>query len=268
MKTKYLFFDVDGTLLPFGLDMPRSCHDALLQAKANGHKIFLSTGRSPAELDPRLKVIPFDGGIFAGGARADIGDKTIWESFISHEELDWIYNKGREMGWLLLVQTARGSFLTKEMETALYDLFMESLGRTLVIGGLNIVDKLPYPDDATKLVFITPNHDAQKAKEILSSHFDVVDNTMGVPLDACAEIIQKGISKASGLERIIEYYGASIEDSIAFGDGANDIEIVEAAGCGVAMGNASEELKSVADYTTSDVDKDGIALALKHLGVI
>lgn len=265
---KYLFFDVDGTLLPFGLDMPESCRAALLKAREKGHKLFLSTGRSPAELDPRLKVIPFDGGIFAGGARADIGGNTIFESFMSHEALDWIYRKSREWGWLLLVQTASGSFLTQEMHDVLLDLFMKSLGRPLVIKGLNIVEELPYPDDATKLVFITPDHDAQHCSERLSEYFDVVDNTMGVPLDTCAEIVQKGISKVSGFERIMEYYNAPVSDSIAFGDGANDKEIVEAAGIGVAMGNASDELKAVADYVTADVDKDGIALALEELGVI
>ena len=268
MSIKYLFFDVDGTLLPFGLDMGVKTREALLQAQANGHKLFLSTGRSPAELDPRLNVIPFDGGIYAGGAEACIGKRRIYSSFISKDELAWLYEKSKEWGWLLLVQTTKGSYLTKEMQSALIDLFMKSLGRLLVIEGLNIVDKLPYPEDATKLVFITPHHDAREARAKLSPYFDVVDNTMGVPLDSCAEILQKGMSKAIGFKKIMNYYGASIDDSIAFGDGANDIEILQSAGMGVAMGNASAEVKAISDYVTTSVYDDGIAAALKHLGVI
>ena len=67
---KYLFFDVDGTLLPFGRGVPDDTRAALAAAQENGNLIFLSTGRSPAEMDPRLGVISFDGGVCSGGARA------------------------------------------------------------------------------------------------------------------------------------------------------------------------------------------------------
>lgn len=268
MRTRYLFFDVDGTLLPFGQGLPESTRKALLAARANGHRLFLSTGRGPMELDPRLSVIPFDGGVYAGGASARVGEKDIFTSYLSREALEWIYSYAAEKGWKLLLQTDEGTFLTKEMEEALYALFMKSLGRLLVIGGLKVVSELPLREDATKLVFITADHDAREAAPGLSRYFDVVDNTMGVPLEDCAELVQKGISKAVGMHRILEYYGASAEDSIAFGDGANDIEIIREAGTGVAMGNASPELKSVADYVTRDILDDGISSALEHLGVI
>ena len=55
---------------------------------------------------------------------------------------------------------------------------------------------------------------------------------------------------------------------MAFGDGGNDISMLQHAGLGVAMGNAKEEVKQKADYVTTSVDEDGIANALKHFGII
>ncbi len=265
---KYLFFDVDGTLLPFGLDMPESTKEALRLAKENGNKIFLSTGRSPAELNPKLRQIPFDGGIFAGGARADAEGKMIYEIFFSREDLEALYALAEERKWMLIVQTTTGSFMKEDMHIALFDLFLKHNGRILEIDNLIVVDSLPYPENATKLIILTPDNDIKKIREELKGRYDIVDNTMGVPLDACAELMQVGISKATGLGKILSFYGADISDSIAFGDGANDIEIIEEAGIGVAMGNASDELKSKADYVTSDILEDGIYNALKHFEVI
>jgi len=265
---KYIFFDVDGTLLPFGQDMPQSTKEALKQAKEKGHKIFLSTGRSPAELNPRLRVIPFDGGIYAGGASAAAEGVKIYETFFSHSELEELYALGEKRGWKLLVQTTTGSFMKEEMKKELFELFIRCNGRVLEIDNLNVVDTLPYPENATKLIVLTPDNDVKQIREELIDRYDTVDNTMGVPLDACAELVQKGVSKATGLERILAFYGANRADSIAFGDGANDIEIIEEAGIGVAMGNASAELKSKADLVTSDILEDGIYKALKKLGVI
>ena len=84
---KCLFFDVDGTLVPFGKPVPRDTIEALAQAKANGSRLFLSTGRSPAEVDPRLSEIPFDGGVYSGGARAFVDGRDIYASYIPADDL-------------------------------------------------------------------------------------------------------------------------------------------------------------------------------------
>lgn len=66
----------------------------------------------------------------------------------------------------------------------------------------------------------------------------------------------------------MEYYGLSLDEAMAFGDGGNDVPMVRDAALGVAMGNACDELKQVADYVTLSVDEDGIAVALEHFGLI
>ncbi|MBW5377106.1 Cof-type HAD-IIB family hydrolase, partial [Brachyspira pilosicoli] len=74
--------------------------------------------------------------------------------------------------------------------------------------------------------------------------------------------------KHIGIDKIIEHYGIKLEETIAFGDGGNDISMIKHAHIGVAMGNANKEVKEIADYITDDVDNNGIYNALKHFNII
>ena len=82
------------------------------------------------------------------------------------------------------------------------------------------------------------------------------------------EILVKGISKASGIDRVLEYFGADLKDTVALGDSTNDLPMIEHAGLGIAMGNASDQVKEIADYTTTAVDEDGLYNAFKYAGLI
>jgi len=82
------------------------------------------------------------------------------------------------------------------------------------------------------------------------------------------DINLRGVDKSVGISKVMEYYGLSLREAMAFGDGGNDVPMVRDAGIGVAMGNACEELKAVADYVTLSVDDDGIEAALQHYGLI
>jgi Cof subfamily protein (haloacid dehalogenase superfamily) len=82
------------------------------------------------------------------------------------------------------------------------------------------------------------------------------------------DVIAKGGGKMKGIQRYLEMKGIKAEETIAFGDAENDLEMIRFAGIGVAMGNGEEQVKQQADYVTADVDDDGIAKALRHFGLI
>ena len=82
------------------------------------------------------------------------------------------------------------------------------------------------------------------------------------------DIISKSGGKVVGIEKMLEHYGLTKEEMIAFGDGENDLEMLAFAGIGVAMGNAEEEVKAAADHVTEDIDDEGILKACKHFGLI
>ena len=83
-----------------------------------------------------------------------------------------------------------------------------------------------------------------------------------------ADIIPRGSSKQVGIDKIAEYFGIGIDECIAFGDGGNDISMLRHAGIGVAMGNATDEVKQNADYVTTPIDDGGILYALKHFNIL
>ena len=106
----------------------------------------------------------------------------------------------------------------------------------------------------------------EKEKELMSKIFKNCESNRWHPL--FTDVNTKGGGKHIGIDKIIEYYNIDISETIAFGDGGNDISMIKHAAIGVAMGNANESVKNIADYITDDVDNDGVYKALKHFNII
>lgn len=266
---KYIFFDIDGTLLPFGGELPSDTMEAINLALARGHKLFFCTGRSVGELNDKVKDLPFTGGVFGAGTDVIVDGKSIFESFYSEEDKDFIFSYYKEHDLDPLIQTKNATYMPHSLGSRLDDMFRKyNDGKTLEIGGLVIEDDFSKINDITKTIFFSSDYTKDEIINDIGNRFDIVDNTIGLPKHLVAEVMQKNINKATGIYKVIEYYGASIEDTIAFGDGANDLEMIEAAYIGIAMGNAEQEVKDIAYYVTDDVDKGGIINALRHFCVI
>jgi hypothetical protein len=92
----------------------------------------------------------------------------------------------------------------------------------------------------------------------LSPYFLIKQHQKGLSFD----LTLKGESKAKGIRKLVESLGMDMEDTVAFGDGRNDVEMLSEVGFGIAMGNGADEAKEVANYVTDDVDKNGIEKAL------
>ena len=85
---------------------------------------------------------------------------------------------------------------------------------------------------------------------------------------AFADITAIGNTKQRGIDEMIRRFGIRREETMAFGDGGNDISMLRHVGIGVAMGNAAPDVRSHADYVTSTVDEDGIVNAVRHFGLL
>ena len=146
------FFDIDGTLMPFGKDVPASTIEAIHSLRRDGHKAFIATGRSPAEVSDRIRSIGFDGAVYSSGAAVEIDGKTIYRRIWSRKEYDKAvpYLLGR--GFPVILQADNGTYLTQETQDIWYSLLMKHVGRIVQVPSLRIVDELPDDEEVNKLL--------------------------------------------------------------------------------------------------------------------
>ncbi len=258
---KALFFDIDGTLVSFKTHaIPSSTVSALEAAKKNGVAIYISTGR-PYSLINNIGEIEhlIDGYICTNGAYCFIGDKVISCTPIPHEDVLTVLKEAEVLNF--------ASMVAGEHDIAMFNPNAEA--RQIFSGILNIKDygaDTPIEKVLTqKILQMTPVISQEQEISILSK-LQGVESSRWYP--TFADFTARGVSKSKGLEEIASFQGYDIAETMAFGDGGNDMSIICRAGIGVAMGNAGEALKEAADFVTDTVDHNGVAKALKHFGVI
>lgn len=260
---KALFFDIDGTLVSFKTHcIPASTVKALETAKANGVEIYISTGR-PYTLINNLGQIEhlIDGYITTNGAYCFIGDNVISCNPIPKDEVMYVMEKSRE--WFFPCMVVGEKSLTM-YNTASDPQKVRHVGKLLNVP--DIERELPVGDVLTQRILqLTPFINEQQESEILNTLHGIES---GRWCPDFADFTAKGVSKAKGLREIAAYQGFDISETMAFGDGGNDLSIIEQSGIGIAMGNANEVLKKAADYITDNIDDNGIYNALYHYNII
>ena len=259
------FCDIDGTLLPFGKEVPRSAVDAIERARGDGHRFFLSTGRSPAEVDPRLKVIEFDGGVYSNGAIVTYHGDTILDKRMSDEDIDYLLGYAEKNGFLVMIQTDDGTYMSEETKEFFYSSMEAVSGHPIEVPNLITNDSLSFPrSEVRKFLFLSPFHKLDVSRKELSDRYQVIDNAVGIPQTDMVEVCMKGLNKGTGVITLIQSIGEDIESTVGIGDGSNDKEMISAAGLGIAMGNATDDVKKMADWVTTDVNDDGLKNAIVH----
>ncbi|MCR5241894.1 MAG: Cof-type HAD-IIB family hydrolase [Prevotella sp.] len=256
-----LFFDIDGTLVSFKThEIPPSTIFALTQAKANGHKVFIATGRPPLIIT-NLKAIEhlIDGYVTINGALCFVDGKEIRCKNIPKDDVQTVVQVAQEKSYGLIV--------IGEKDVAVLDPNgeVDRIFRSeLAVENLNLAKPLDLVLGQRILqltAFFSADYESELMRRIPSC-------TSGRWHPAFTDITAKGADKGEGIKAMAEQLGLDPQNTIAFGDGGNDTSMIKAAGIGIAMGNALESLKQEADYTTTTVDDDGVLNALRHFNII
>lgn len=256
---KAIFFDIDGTLISFKThQMPESTLKALHELRKKGIMLFISSGR-PENLIHHIDFFDFDAYILMNGAVCYTGkNNAIHKSVIPKEDLERLIEYSRNSPHPFVFVYGKEWFITHTDES------VDEICKLI---------KIPQPP-------IRPIADAlQYEISQIMGYFpqEADDEVFNKVLTHCqpmrwhpsfTDITLKGTSKSSGMDKILEYYNIPLEECMAFGDGGNDINMLQHAGIGVAMGNAEDKVKEAADYVTTSVDNDGIYNALVHFGCI
>lgn len=252
---KVIFFDVDGTLLPYGWERPpESTLAALRSAREQGILLFLCTGRMKALTDPFREWFPFDGYLSLNGQYCyDQSGKVLRCVPFSKETAKEAFSVIQNASIPCLFQEGEAFFYLND-HPALREFLKEN--------------RLPFPP------LYPPEHlETHDLLHILIFEFEknapLLSHVPGLSITSGGfDVIPQGGGKETGMKEVAKRYGITCEEIMAFGDGDNDAGMLAGAGLGVAMENGSEKAKKAADYITSDAREDGIYEALRHFGVV
>lgn len=268
---KVLFFDIDGTLVNSEGKVPESASLALKKARENGHQTVICSGRSKHQIEPWM-FKNFDGIISSAGAGVFYKGQSIYDHYVPVEHA----KKAREVleaaNGYLVGQTDERTILSKEGYDYIIDWSIqrgknkERIQNTF--GCAILTDTLEECDKIKKFFYHRSSKSVDELALELGDIFDIESSSFIKDATDIGEIVCKGINKAYGMQIYLDHQGLKREDTVAFGDGPNDLDMLSFANIGVAMGNGREEVKAVADFVTKDMDDDGIYYAMKELGLI
>lgn len=256
--TKAIFLDIDGTLLPFDTHkISEPSLQAIQKLRQKGYKVFAATGRPKLLLEP-ITDIELDGYITLNGASCYLPDGTeLYKDCLAKEDLQRIIEKDEELKIPFAYIEENSWFINRIDETVerlakVFDIQIppiRPLSYSLETEVFQLMGYFPYTQDDYIFNEVLPN------SESMRWHPEFTD------------IIARGNNKAKAMEILCQYFGIDMKETMAFGDGGNDIEMIKTAGIGIAMGSASEQLKAQADHVTLPVEEEGVVVAMKYFGL-
>lgn len=257
LSKKIVFFDIDGTLLDHDKKIPVSTKEAIAKLKENGIIVAIATGRAPFMFREILEELDIQSFVSLNGQYAVYNDEVIHEQPYSEQQMCELVTFSKDHNHPLVFQSS------DEMSSTVLDHphileGMSSLKREQP----NVDEEFYKKKPVYQVLLFNQNHEQKKYEEA----FDYLRFVRWHEF-SCDVLPQNG-SKAHGIEQFIQHLNINWEDTYAFGDGLNDIEMIEKVNYGVVMGNGEDVVKEKAYYVTSDVAEDGIKKGLEKLNLI
>ena len=275
---KILLIDIDGTLVDYENRLPASAVEAIRRARANGHRVYLCSGRSKAENKQEIWDIGIDGYIGGNGSYVESDGAVVMHQLITADQcrriVDWLSARGLEF----YLESNNGLFASPTFKDVAVQVMAEYSRRKGREASTDIDYRQAFPgmiwegelyrSDLNKISYVL--HRYQDHLDARAAFPEMQHGTWGGAGETAlfGDMGVKDITKAHAVETLLAHLGAQKADTIAFGDAKVDIPMFEACALGVAMGSGGEEIKAAADYVTTDVDKDGLYNAFVHLGLI
>ena len=254
---KAIFFDIDGTLVSHTKrDIPEGVLTALDELRAKGILLFIASGRHISEF-PALPLhdYPFDGYVTQTGQICYNGAfETIYEQPFTDEDTESLVRMFNEREIPIVLLNDRSLYINFVNE--------------YVVRTQNAINTPIPPIDSyhgEKLYGATVFGESatiDRVEERLTASRATRWNRFA------ADIVLGEAGKENGIRKMLDHYGISRDEIMAFGDADNDLDMISFAGIGVVMGNGTERMKEIADYVTASVDEGGVVESLRHFGLI
>lgn len=257
MVEKIVFFDIDGTLVDHQKKIPKETIDAVKALKNNGVYVAMATGRAPFMIEGIRETLEIDSFVSFNGQYVVFEGETVYANPLPTAQLTSLYDRAKQGGHSMIFMNHNGMkasvsddpYITNSLASLKFkypEVDPEFFRKESIYQALLFCEdgyEKTYEDNLERYRFIRWH-------------------------DYSCDVLPGGGSKAVGVDKLIEASGLSIANSYGFGDGLNDLEMIQYVGTGVAMGNSVPELKEVADLVTDDVNKGGLANGLARLGLL
>jgi len=258
-KIKAVFFDVDGTIFSLKTKtIPESTRNALKNLREKRIKVIVATGRSINDLS-HIDNIEFDGFLtFNGGHCKTVSGEVMFRKVINSADIKSLINYSEKSDVSFSLMYEDGVRISHQSPQVL-ELYRHV---NLPVPALYDRENADTENVLQVNVFIDPEIDESFMREIMPNSL----SSRWTPL--FTDVNPEGVSKKEGVEFFCEYFNIDMSETMAFGDGGNDISMLKSVKIGVAMGNAGDNVKEIADFVTEDVDDHGIEKALIHFGLL
>lgn len=261
---KALFFDIDGTLIDNAKgisQIPDGVKRELQRIQKNGHKIFIASGRPKAMLDEMILEAGFDGYVLANGGYVEVNGQSLYENRMDDQLAKQTILLLDDLGCEYMIETAHHIYLKPSFHE-LYEFFSKFHQEHIFIRDFQLDEVLKK---AIKIEINVLNKDKEKVEQAVQNHFGYVIAYDQHGTDNAFEIYSPTLSKVTGIQKVLDDYQIDKKDSYGFGDGTNDIDMIQYCATGVAMGNAVTALKEAADIVTDHIENNGLENILKKL---
>ena len=272
---KFAFLDLDGTIIDHNQTISTKVKEAITTATANGHQVFIATGRSYPELYPSLFCLPFSGMITANGAYVELGDEVLadhsidqagiaeWTDYFRRSGATWIW-QGKDHFYPseTFLDFFRLSGKSDRAATGDWSAYLEQITPYLASG---------IPTSAGKCMFyLSPEAPSSfdEACRLFGDRYMVIPGSVDVRVGEVVELGVKGVNKGTAMREVLHHFGKDPAQVLAIGDSANDYEMVREAGIGVCLAGGAEKLSKIADWVAPPIEEDGVAATFERFGLL
>ena len=258
-----LFFDIDGTLITDDERrfLPDSAREAIALTRARGNKVFINTGRVFVNIDDFIRDVGFDGYVCGCGSYIVNDGNVLYHHKIPQDVCRDIAFKCRQFRFYSLFEYAHHT----AFDSSIDDPFRDRLVEYFSTVSRRLITDIEDPDFVFDKfsAWYYEDSDIEGFKKYISKYFDYIDREGNF-----CEMPPAGHSKATGIKFLLDYFDEDIHNAYVFGDGNNDLEMMNYVDNSICLGGGSELAKKAATFVTDTVENDGLFKAMKHFDLI
>lgn len=256
---KAIFLDIDGTLIDWYNDlhhMTSEVKTAIKKLQEKGHVVFIASGRPLAFIHQEFLNFGFDGFILMNGSLVIYHDKVLFEEKLDEQMVYEMVENLDKYHFEYILESTKYSYMKEDFQQLkeFYGLLSEDNPNLIYTNEI----KKEYLNSIYKIEMVHFGNNEESieyGKSLNNENYVCLHN----PSLKTFEFNARHNSKGSAILKVLEELNIPVENSYAFGDGENDIEMLSVVHCGIAMDNASENVKKYADKICDNVLKDGVA---------